>query len=160
MKTKHPIYKAYKDGKLIKEQYDAIGLEIDGIYNVQIDPSRCDDLRLFTGAETSDSEPIYEGDVLYTPDGESYPVRFAQDMLQWRCKGRPLYSVILIEGATHKKPQPERRKGERRTHKKDRRGSVSIMGRRVRDKRDAIYEDRRGLTAKPYGMEFTDRRSK
>ena len=64
MKTKHPIFKAYRDGELINRQAFAINPE-DGKDSPCIDSKYCDDLRLFTGFEDCHGEPIYEGDTLY-----------------------------------------------------------------------------------------------
>ena len=116
MKTKHPIYKAYKDGELIENQYNAIGTGKYEYEDSGIDPDECDDLRLFTGAETSDGEPIYEGDILYDETGRNYDVYFNKEYLQFLVVCYGTLSELLSDGKTitHKKPQPERRKGERR----------------------------------------------
>lgn len=59
METKHPIFKAYKDGKLLWYQMDAF----DG--NGIILPDKCDELHMYTGFEDCEGKPIYEGDGVY-----------------------------------------------------------------------------------------------
>ena len=66
MKTKHPIFKAYRDGELIDRQAFAIS-PVDGEDSPCIDSKYCDDLRLFTGFEDCHGEPrpVYEMDTVY-----------------------------------------------------------------------------------------------
>lgn len=70
MNTKHPLFKAFKNGKLMEFPRNAIGPLIESRYGDHkfgssvIDTRFCDDIRFFTGFEDSKGEPIYDGDTV------------------------------------------------------------------------------------------------
>lgn len=145
MKTEHPIYKAYKDGELLSSQPNAVNFDAKGVC---IDPEYTDDLRMLVpSAETSDGEPIYEGDILYTKNMKEYEVCFCNETLHWEVLclmekfSHRMYLCHLLRTyatVTHKKPKPERRKGERRED------LPCISGRRsVLASDETVFMDRR-----------------
>ena len=130
MKTKHPIFKAYKDGELIQHQEYAI--HSNAVLNnpylqlcstmATINPKWCDDLRLYTGLEDCHGEPIYEGDTLWRETNRFYSDYMesivVMDKGEWRIEYSNttgfdrLYSMCAKLSLTP--PKQERRVKQRR----------------------------------------------